>query len=170
FYFQAEDGIRDRNVTGVQTCALPIYHSLGPGQEGEDDGEHDDADRQSPPVRVDVTRRHAAVTLVDPVDHLGEEHEPEHDRGDEGKHDLPGEAHLEGGYGVEVVAELAELSQHPPEGDDRDEARAGDADVVREVVDDIEEVEALGGGEQHDRGDGHDPADDSDGGVAGEVE
>src|SRR5207249_9267610 len=22
--FQAEDGIRDRNVTGVQTCALPI--------------------------------------------------------------------------------------------------------------------------------------------------
>src|SRR5437868_9357575 len=27
FFFQAEDGIRDRNVTGVQTCALPI--SLG---------------------------------------------------------------------------------------------------------------------------------------------
>src|SRR5207249_8805944 len=24
FSFQAEDGIRDRNVTGVQTCALPI--------------------------------------------------------------------------------------------------------------------------------------------------
>src|SRR5699024_11721019 len=24
----AEDGIRDRNVTGVQTCALPIYHQL----------------------------------------------------------------------------------------------------------------------------------------------
>src|SRR5207249_6959322 len=27
FFFQAEDGIRDRNVTGVQTCALPIYYS-----------------------------------------------------------------------------------------------------------------------------------------------
>src|SRR5699024_12091600 len=26
FYFQAEDGIRDRNVTGVQTCALPICY------------------------------------------------------------------------------------------------------------------------------------------------
>src|SRR5207249_7100160 len=26
FFFQAEDGIRDRNVTGVQTCALPIYY------------------------------------------------------------------------------------------------------------------------------------------------
>src|SRR6266513_5678040 len=25
FFFQAEDGIRDRNVTGVQTCALPIW-------------------------------------------------------------------------------------------------------------------------------------------------
>src|SRR5699024_11737398 len=25
FFFQAEDGIRGRNVTGVQTCALPIW-------------------------------------------------------------------------------------------------------------------------------------------------
>src|SRR5699024_11979432 len=28
FLFQAEDGIRDRNVTGVQTCALPIYIAM----------------------------------------------------------------------------------------------------------------------------------------------
>src|SRR2546426_8564676 len=27
FFFQAEDGIRDYKVTGVQTCALPIYAS-----------------------------------------------------------------------------------------------------------------------------------------------
>src|SRR6266540_6801477 len=27
FFFQAEDGIRDRDVTGVQTCALPIWLS-----------------------------------------------------------------------------------------------------------------------------------------------
>src|SRR5258706_11380147 len=26
FFFQAEDGIRDWSVTGVQTCALPIYN------------------------------------------------------------------------------------------------------------------------------------------------
>src|SRR5215203_3087828 len=26
FLFQAEDGIREIGVTGVQTCALPIYH------------------------------------------------------------------------------------------------------------------------------------------------
>src|ERR1051326_5437088 len=34
FFFQAEDGIRDRNVTGVQTCALPI--SLGASGNIED--------------------------------------------------------------------------------------------------------------------------------------
>src|SRR5437773_9089511 len=28
FFFQAEDGIRDRDVTGVQTCALPISSAL----------------------------------------------------------------------------------------------------------------------------------------------
>src|SRR6266540_1810097 len=28
FFFQAEDGIRDRDVTGVQTCALPIFESM----------------------------------------------------------------------------------------------------------------------------------------------
>src|SRR2546427_3396583 len=27
FFFQAEDGIRDLTVTGVQTCALPIFFS-----------------------------------------------------------------------------------------------------------------------------------------------
>src|SRR5437762_8775366 len=29
FFFQAEDGIRDTSVTGVQTCALPISAQLG---------------------------------------------------------------------------------------------------------------------------------------------
>src|SRR5256884_8350151 len=29
FFFQAEDGIRDVAVTGVQTCALPIYRRAG---------------------------------------------------------------------------------------------------------------------------------------------
>src|SRR2546429_2020255 len=36
FFFQAEDGIRDVAVTGVQTCALPIFASfrflLGAGE------------------------------------------------------------------------------------------------------------------------------------------
>src|SRR2546430_4927627 len=29
FFFQAEDGIRDLTVTGVQTCALPILWAMG---------------------------------------------------------------------------------------------------------------------------------------------
>src|SRR5260370_6310667 len=29
FFFQAEDGIRDSSVTGVQTCALPILPAGG---------------------------------------------------------------------------------------------------------------------------------------------
>src|SRR2546430_5597494 len=31
FFFQAEDGIRDLTVTGVQTCALPILLGNGDG-------------------------------------------------------------------------------------------------------------------------------------------
>src|SRR3712207_7786989 len=34
FFFQAEDGIRDIGVTGVQTCALPISDRL-PGLRGQ---------------------------------------------------------------------------------------------------------------------------------------
>src|SRR5438034_2495489 len=33
FFFQAEDGIRDHCVTGVQTCALPISPSGGSGSQ-----------------------------------------------------------------------------------------------------------------------------------------
>src|SRR5690606_39374942 len=36
FFFQAEDGIRDFHVTGVQTCALPI---LGPEPRADRDGQ-----------------------------------------------------------------------------------------------------------------------------------
>src|SRR3954452_25637770 len=36
FFFQAEDGIRDADVTGLQTCALPIYrHQLNVRQVSE---------------------------------------------------------------------------------------------------------------------------------------
>src|SRR5207253_4080606 len=31
FFFQAEDGIRDGHVTGVQTCALPIFDAMEAG-------------------------------------------------------------------------------------------------------------------------------------------
>src|SRR5690348_18024150 len=34
FFFQAEDGIRDGRVTGVQTCALPISNPVRHGRQG----------------------------------------------------------------------------------------------------------------------------------------
>src|SRR5260370_10648162 len=38
FFFQAEDGIRDSSVTGVQTCALPISSSISRNCSGLDKG------------------------------------------------------------------------------------------------------------------------------------
>src|SRR5690606_39693346 len=35
FFFQAEDGIRDFHVTGVQTCALPICITIAPQAMGK---------------------------------------------------------------------------------------------------------------------------------------
>src|SRR6266498_4395121 len=35
FFFQAEDGIRDADVTGVQTCALPIFDDGSSDRTGE---------------------------------------------------------------------------------------------------------------------------------------
>src|SRR5207245_3399527 len=51
FFFQAEDGIRDATVTGVQTCALPILlvHLLDARQDVAEDER---------PVDVPVRTRH----------------------------------------------------------------------------------------------------------------
>src|SRR2546425_13280268 len=38
FFFQAEDGIRDKLVTGVQTCALPIWRKLHRARAGSKRG------------------------------------------------------------------------------------------------------------------------------------
>src|SRR2546423_2514763 len=79
FFFQAEDGIRDKLVTGVQTCALPIcgdFHQQG-GARDADAGERDAAreyarhvDRHLPrPVQPDAARasprRRAAAGVPD---------------------------------------------------------------------------------------------------------
>src|SRR5690606_40668660 len=42
FFFQAEDGIRDFHVTGVQTCALPIFIQVKEikFRPGTDDGDY----------------------------------------------------------------------------------------------------------------------------------
>src|SRR5215469_14005116 len=62
FFFQAEDGIRALYVTGVQTCALPIY----PGLDREDRWRlHvDDVNQASLELAVDG-RVPGAVVIVD---------------------------------------------------------------------------------------------------------
>src|SRR5207248_7813548 len=61
FFFQAEDGIRDRTVTGVQTCALPIYavpeHARDGGQAVEDVAEVEDLEHPRLRARDVVGRR-----------------------------------------------------------------------------------------------------------------
>src|SRR5699024_11383287 len=76
FFFQAEDGIRDRNVTGVQTCALPILvdqlgdclllHRLVDDVEGQTLG-HDLEQQRTADSGVDDTGilHHRAVLLLD---------------------------------------------------------------------------------------------------------
>src|SRR3712207_8116708 len=62
FFFQAEDGIRDIGVTGVQTCALPISRRpLGAGTGGECHGRRGHA-LGGP----DAARLHARYLLGDP--------------------------------------------------------------------------------------------------------
>src|SRR5690606_39885300 len=78
FYFQAEDGIRDFHVTGVQTCALPIspldhpwvpvHDRLAPCSElgndlegrGVDGGEVGEVGQTLPEPGVVVRRPHAS--------------------------------------------------------------------------------------------------------------
>src|SRR5437764_9231740 len=68
FFFQAEDGIRDTSVTGVQTCALPILlKNVAPRTieaETNDDGHaHDDQ-------RVERLRRSTVNALREVEDLL----------------------------------------------------------------------------------------------------
>src|SRR3989454_8961896 len=51
FFFQAEDGIRDYKVTGVQTCALPIWARAGRAA-----GLPDRVDRPQPLVSAAASR------------------------------------------------------------------------------------------------------------------
>src|SRR5690606_40958349 len=52
FFFQAEDGIRDFHVTGVQTCALPISGGGGGGNRGRSRRGGENARHPHPPRDV----------------------------------------------------------------------------------------------------------------------
>src|SRR5215217_749153 len=62
FFFQAEDGIRDMGVTGVQTCALPIWAPTPTrGRSSRTSG----ATRSVPEVRVDPLTGLRAIVAGD---------------------------------------------------------------------------------------------------------
>src|SRR2546423_12828832 len=54
FFFQAEDGIRDKLVTGVQTCALPIFPNPNLRPETAWSGELGNATRLSSGLHADA--------------------------------------------------------------------------------------------------------------------
>src|SRR6266511_2400955 len=73
FFFQAEDGIRDFHVTGVQTCALPISEEARPHRlEREDEGDPGGADA---PLRPDLDQV-AERARKDARDDQGPPHRP----------------------------------------------------------------------------------------------
>mgnify|MGYP002527879203 CR=1 FL=1 len=53
FFFQAEDGIRDRLVTGVQTCALPIFTPF--------------ATLGGEPIKAQLLKEHQGISLKQAV-------------------------------------------------------------------------------------------------------
>src|SRR5699024_12107440 len=64
--FQAEDGIRDRNVTGVQTCALPISVLSDTAIRAEDlDEEKALAARQQAEEALSKTKDKADIAVVE---------------------------------------------------------------------------------------------------------
>src|SRR5256885_13001490 len=80
FFFQAEDGIRDYKVTGVQTCALPI--SVDPGIGFGKTRQHNleilarlgEFQRLGRPVCLGVSRKGFLGKLLDrPVEQRSEE-------------------------------------------------------------------------------------------------
>src|SRR5438046_8842799 len=69
FFFQAEDGIRDWSVTGVQTCALPISFSVvALAREAKEqivsDFRAHDSDTGSPPVQIALLSRRSEERRV----------------------------------------------------------------------------------------------------------
>src|SRR5207248_3386154 len=61
-----EDGIRDRTVTGVQTCALPIYLARGglPRVVGRHDSRFKRIERPEPEIALGERRR----PVVEPIE------------------------------------------------------------------------------------------------------
>src|SRR6266446_419699 len=77
FFFQAEDGIRDYKVTGVQTCALPICQHHGqrpdlPAQRVEEDAQRfqGDGTEKNAVARLSEDHRRCALASVESEDRV----------------------------------------------------------------------------------------------------
>src|SRR5690606_40505715 len=74
FFFQAEDGIRDFHVTGVQTCALPISRETARKSRCTDDSggmRNSATSRSSKPTRatsMPVRRPASWIALIAPIE------------------------------------------------------------------------------------------------------
>src|SRR6478609_10094018 len=85
FFFQAEDGIRDKLVTGVQTCALPIYLQAGqldPGlarriQECEQEARGDGREEEVGRLRAGAAAAGRRWLVDDEVEVPGPDHRPQ---------------------------------------------------------------------------------------------
>src|SRR5262249_56812664 len=76
FFFQAEDGIRDWSVTGVQTCALPISYEAEPQEEQRQHGDsdqHETAEDDEEPVAGSRGRARHGVPLRSEERRVGKE-------------------------------------------------------------------------------------------------
>ena len=73
FFFQAEDGIRDGHVTGVQTCALPIFVQYADGS-GIDNKASDDSIivRDAETGALEQVSPDAVLNIDEPLDPLDE--------------------------------------------------------------------------------------------------
>src|SRR2546425_2078618 len=110
FFFQAEDGIRDKLVTGVQTCALPIYARFLACQVEPRDGVEEDEEKRDGMERDEERRPQAGEESRVRVRALRERPElPECDTGEERHEDTGQLAQHEAGVGA--------VLQPPPDRD-----------------------------------------------------
>src|SRR6266498_1832695 len=75
FFFQAEDGIRDADVTGVQTCALPIFSvtaiSVALAVQARQLATVEREGREQAEQAADELEKETALSLIGPLDPKG---------------------------------------------------------------------------------------------------
>src|SRR5438874_10295464 len=70
FFFQAEDGIRDLYVTGVQTCALPIFGSVAAYRDRWSINDHEPLGAAPDGCAIDRTKEWTELTTRLEPEHL----------------------------------------------------------------------------------------------------